>query len=821
MNSEANRLKAYWESFRHGQALQKFASVFASAYGVAVGAAAIIAIMFFVPNPFSGQGDGLILLETPQVFTRGRLVNDRATEQAWLEDQLKRTGELLEKGRFANPEAFRYLQRMLSFGVNSGGATTSSPPAVDEELRKRLASLDVKPTPLEQFEDASRYRTAIRNALMSTVLDDRHDIEGNTIYRLNFNVSVLPPRGSERVAMVVVELYEVNPLDTKGTRLHDAYVDLLYDWRARIQETLGAIINDRTTAIEQFGVQLEPVENSAFHEWLANRTYGELGLLLGVEATAVPDHLVDDISLKYDDQLNLSYWQHVKGLVDGPLKQYRNPKADQEAFFQQVLQECGRTGQINPNQFLPPDKVESSKTISIACGKRSLSSLVVRLDVLDSIQLLRSIERMDKSCFTSNWLPSIVTAIALESYAETGPCEKAVQYARKRRHVAGAEKRRRDIVGLFEAEYIMAKRAKSNLRPPPQSGNGGPSGLALSAFFKPTWPKRCSPGSCEPIIEFAGADLGKVADELIDMVRPSARAFTYAVAPNKIVLRSDVAQRSGSALSAGAASPSSATVSAASSQEAGGVGLESNPTLIGFGDWDSAGSGRQSGEKGEIVAAQTRFGWAMLPRSSMDGGLSRQQSPESYSVSAVVSLPGWWKTAHLRVRSCWVSESHLESGVDFKSICPARKARQPYMFDLRLPGDAQELMQHLRFEVIRTPFLERPLEDPDIEFGREAHVMIRGGRLWRSPVVKLGNQQADRIEVLPDMMGIVATFYCVEPLPKSPGQSLPTESQAANLYVITSEGKTPFPSRVMVRDFKVRKGETTADACYLKKRASG
>ena len=37
------------------------------------------------------------------------------------------------------------------------------------------------------------------------------------------------------------------------------------------------------------------------------------------------------------------------------------------------------------------------------------------------------------------------------------------------------------------------------------------------------------------------------------------------------------------------------------------------------------------------------------------------------------------------------------------------------------------------------------------------------GRLWKNPRVRLGSQWHDRIEVLPNMQGLIATFDCVEP----------------------------------------------------------
>jgi hypothetical protein len=58
-------------------------------------------------------------------------------------------------------------------------------------------------------------------------------------------------------------------------------------------------------------------------------------------------------------------------------------------------------------------------------------------------------------------------------------------------------------------------------------------------------------------------------------------------------------------------------------------------------------------------------------------------------------------------------------------------------------------------------------------------VIIRGSQLWRSTVVTLGGQQADEISVLPNMKGIIARFYGVEP----------SISGSEDLYLWTSEGE--------------------------------
>jgi hypothetical protein len=782
----------------------------------------------------------MIMLETPQIFTRGRLVNDRATEQAWLEGRLRITDDLLKDGRFATSQEIREVNRSLALIFNPGNVGTPPKPEGQDELKKRLGTLELKATPQEQWEDAALYRLAIRNTLMSTVLDDRHDIEGNTIYRLNFNVSVVPPQNSDRLAIVVVELHEANPSVNVDTRkqepelrntaggiaharravdsdryhgsheqLHGAYVDLLYDWRSKLQDMLATIVTDRLLTIQEYNNPLEPVENSAFHAWLLDRTRGELQKLIHGESAQAIDDLIESIRLRYDQTLGEAHADTIEKLIDQIARDQGGPGGDPNGFRAYVRSECISKERVD----LPPH--QSKRPGSYPCAKRRVSPLVVRMDILDVVQLIRSTAVVEKSCLTGVRLPFLVTAVALDGSATPANCRSSIEELRKRRNLVLPEDRRRDLLARFEAGYILSKQTKSNLSlREDESGKQIP--LTLAHFFVFEDPAQCAPGSCQPILRFANNDVEGVARRLSKLVGPRGKAFTYSVSPNKLVRRAEVAQTLATNMAAAAARAATPAASATSASEAATRGLENDPTIIGFGDWDSSRSGKLEADR--QTGANTKFGWAMFPRASRDGTGARQHLPENYSVSATVSLPGWWKTAHLSVRTCWVRQSDLGSKEDDLDRFCARGKRRT--FDLRLPGDAGELMQHLRFEVIRTPFLERPTEDPDLESGREAKVLIRGGRLWRSPVVKLANQQADRIEVLPDMTGIIATFDCVDALPppvvpRNPPD--PAGREPANLFLVTSEGKIPYPIRVMVRPFRQLPGESPMDACYMHK----
>ena len=112
-------------------------------------------------------------------------------------------------------------------------------------------------------------------------------------------------------------------------------------------------------------------------------------------------------------------------------------------------------------------------------------------------------------------------------------------------------------------------------------------------------------------------------------------------------------------------------------------------------------------------------------------------------------------------------------------------------------------------------------QDQLLEIGRPGEVVLAGGRLWRSTIVRMGHQQADRILVLPDMKGIIAEFSCVKPIPGQEGlvdqASEPDKSKwTSQVHVWTSEGRTADPLQVFLLPFVARKSGEGEDASYLK-----
>lgn len=172
--------------------------------------------------------------------------------------------------------------------------------------------------------------------------------------------------------------------------------------------------------------------------------------------------------------------------------------------------------------------------------------------------------------------------------------------------------------------------------------------------------------------------------------------------------------------------------------------------------------------------ASARFGWVVTPRHNGAGTWEWSLPIEQLQLGAVVAIPSWWRSALLQV--CRRFAPRSEPG----AIVTDTFWRHPedcHLEVLRIPGTANDVSRHLGVEVITTPFVDPPANpDNEMEAGLNltptleagagkgpARIVITGDRLWRSTVVTLGAQQANRIEVLPDMSGIIAHFNCVSP----------------------------------------------------------
>jgi len=191
---------------------------------------------------FPWKTEGEIIVDEPKVYTRERLVNDRFAEEAWLKQQLK----VATRDNFLAPEASisSVNTQQLAFsasatnpsGSKAGQEQPPNSPSPSETPSQNKAPQNIAPTPADTFADMKNYRDIVRSELMDIQLDDRHDIGGNTLYRLNFDSSIIP--GDHTLATAVI-LVTVTP--NNENEIHSLY----QDWMNQTQTMVDSYIEDK------------------------------------------------------------------------------------------------------------------------------------------------------------------------------------------------------------------------------------------------------------------------------------------------------------------------------------------------------------------------------------------------------------------------------------------------------------------------------------------------------------------------------------------------------------------------------------------------
>src|SRR5262249_36866343 len=170
---------------------------------------------------FAPRNDGHIIVNSPSIYTRQRLVNDRLEHSAWLKDQLKVTLEQLKQFQAINEVRSEILSRILKAKLS---ASTTSEGNTEKSVADLKPSGLIEQTTVDAFHAMNSYREEVRSEMMQTLLDDRHDIQGNTIYRLAFQTSVLSGLRERDLALITVKLIH------DPSKFSSDYADVYNDW---------------------------------------------------------------------------------------------------------------------------------------------------------------------------------------------------------------------------------------------------------------------------------------------------------------------------------------------------------------------------------------------------------------------------------------------------------------------------------------------------------------------------------------------------------------------------------------------------------------
>lgn len=688
--------------------------------GLALG---VVLVKFWNPTAADpaapGTTYGTIIVSSPEVYSRERLVNDRFQEATWLASELRDIDKLTWGSEASVASSHEDAGRLAldvaqqSDGPHTpppGGVTDSTP--TSQSWRQGGAEGGAQSSPIERFRDRLAYREEVRAASLETQLDDRHDIAGNTLYRVKFSVTILPEPDTSAWALVYAELKE-------GDNARDQ--DEIYpEWLAYYEDQLNKDLERASDSTRSY-----PEKLNSFSRYVAT--------VLREECKG--DH-------DCERQLEAQTIARQKQLED----------AERNEYAIHVLR-CAPPG--TSGAALPPCDRDALNDLEARCNSPSLPASACAAEPT-------TYQRLDA---------------LLEQY-------RAIHYKDVPEQ---SRPRPRQFLREVTAHYLL----------------WGLDEYSRSHPGPPLWQAKVV--DCE--IGLCGITLKNAGDAAAQRFKNEVRAdqvFAYAVSPRESV------QRISTLASAQRARQLALQTSLASEVPAKlGMLLEQNqkddsllqailrkPLIVGFAPPGAEsrrsirdpGVPTSSAPTGDDIAT---FGWILGPRFDISqSSMPRfRHAASENDVSAIISVPSWWKSATLTMTTCWVDEREVRSlhtdgsGIDLYVACKNKSKEDQHT--IRLPRALSEIARKLELEVVRRPSVSRELQSTgfrEYEADQPADFLILGNHLWRSTVVTLDGMPADNIIVLPNMKGIVARFNKIPPLPAG------VDRKVSMMFLFTSEG---------------------------------
>lgn len=797
---------------------------------------------------FTAKHDGVIIVNSPTVYTRQRLVNDRLSQTAWLKEQLDVTVTRRDPA-----ETFRTIDAISSginqtktkatLGVGKTEADAPSSPKPENNPKPEgpaddngtsngpstmldSSNVGVTPTTADLFRAKNAYREEVRAEMMEAQLDDRHDIDGNTIHRLAFNATVIPGTRLDELAVVKVKLSH----DPNSPQMAGGYNKLYEDWLRKMQETvdqavdqIGKKIAERnldsrlTTSLPRFILKrvcellYDPQTLFRRSKCVPTAAAKEDAKSLISKTTAIiNDFTAEYLKLRKTIQTSIGR-ANIRNALKGKdgnsfqfisLDRVCDPTSLAIAFANQATaydpnqgtqvspgQGEGATGSEDQNKGTPapsdPNQVKSVDRTrpppsNWVLAKRELSVEARDLEAADSSLIFEcpTFDGPTEGIFAGLYLYSqLFGRVAIEKRSSspeeivagiTSDLSKECQTISPNCNLPDLT---RSAFRCAAADYM---REYLNFF--------GDSPLALDRqpltryldmeFFGP------DTGSCSVFItdlhtQKAGENPG------VGLLRTNLNSrielYSYAVTPKNLVQHIATAldtRNTIQALATAKGSELSSALDRLQQKSNYNRAIEANPIVLGFG---LAGGSPVSAPDSNDYS--TEFGWIIAPQMRV-GSDAREQVDAQYGLSAVVSLPAWWPAVRLDIVTCWIPKSSLHL-YQQSALCSGDNPPESRI--VRLPVAIAEVSHKLAFEVVQQPYIFQSTTRNvpfDVTAGQPAALLIRGNRLWRSTEVTLGSQRADEIVVLPDMDGIIAKFKCVE-------RQMPLVLQ---VKVFTSEG---------------------------------
>ena len=775
--------------------------------------------------PFTTKGK--IYVDSPEVYTRERLVNDRYNQDYWLRKQLEKLDnldiQLVREQRSTTLDVQIAKSDMLESPAESVGSSGRNQLTFDQEFRV-----------------VTGIRDMIRQLILENMLDDRHDLTGNSVYGLKFDTTVIPGANTRLRAYVHVNLTIDKLFNTKCkasgcflghidgyvlSRLKNAgrkkdgdenvkkatdhyqkqvdayrkqyknYLNWLEDISKRLNRTEDSVFESMESKCplsekkHSFYDELsEAGRGLAFYNELTRRT---LEIVLGV-----PPERFTDLNKEGSGKLP----KRLPGWVALP-PPWGNFFQISRTSVNFISEDKDGANICNYRVWFDVDEVVesfvvykgSASTYPYLCEKKKLEK-DAKQDKTSGILAPQagSQETQEQSgddvaalagrCATDEKQVALIPIGAVEDNNWKLYVDPWLEEMRSK--IYGAE--------YIEPKYELASATVDKL---------------LDIREGDCKYGYADPASC---LELNGIDTISVPSGFFNFAEhlSALDAYSYAIFPKNDVV--GILAETNSRMSGGASGAGFLGVV---------TGLSESRTasvLVGYGD----GAGSNPGIKGEKGDDTIAFGWVISARGDMEPTMKNQL--------ALVSVPAWTDKLHLTIHVGWLDRESNQVITD---------EEDSFEITISLPPDFEAFDSIFKKEawVTHGPRIQDDAMDKDIyvRSGKKVKILIPGSRLWRSATVTLGAQQAERIRVLPNMEGIIAEFdeidlphaaYNAEKNQKRGSQGTAKydkcgmgfkeklDSRPVSLRVWTSEGvaKASRPVCVFFDLAKVESGESQA-----------
>ncbi|MCP4379832.1 MAG: hypothetical protein GY798_00115 [Hyphomicrobiales bacterium] len=712
---------------------------------------------------------GAIYVDSPEVYTRERLINERLSEEAWLDDQLEAAATNED---FTSVE--NVIRRQLSLDLDQG--EPSGPVGAGG------AEADTDGPSLIGFNDKFRLRSAsrslIRQRIIENKLDDRHDLEGNALYVLKFDSTVISAPASGRMAQVKVEILPPHGIDdaavhADGEDLTDEFLrqirgragyrfESIYDmW----QESIDDRINNRIRVLYSRFL-LEPLDQKEttniqnFAE-LSSGGPGPLALRL---ARREPLETMESLLDSVPEEERESYARRIKAYFA------RKAVAEVLGMAEDEI-EIDLSSDYDPFHEYPINSRSVPDALGLTVRITNESAAPPRVHVGPRfIQLYV----FDVECQVNPVVTDSQTIMfAGEVHRENEETSK-LNFFRLVRLDSPIEDESHDLETIVSNAVIQFLNQE-------RTSDAGWNMFQIPVEYKNNIPFFKVSEDCTEMYTLAlNAGYYNFVRSVVDY-----NTYSYSVLPREGALPvvSDISSRyeygSPGGLFDGVLG-------------VGTRGAELRSYLTTFGDVahrsadtrplptdDSQGSTSRSEHFSPIV------GWIIDPGAKAPAARATGSFVTvNESILAIISVPAWWTEVRLALKKEWIEGSG--------TVIPAESANSDSIdgrreLTVRLPN-RPELIDSLLVDSARSGPVISEIDATAIQTCDETPVLIIGQRLWRNTAVTVGSVKAQRVEVMPNMGGVVAYF-------RNPFSA----SRDERLRLWTSEGMTEVKLTTPIR----------------------